>query len=190
MLSTTSAPNPAHPTVFLASNSAAAAQGIVESGTDLVDPILFLIDLYTVLNLAPGVSPAEIKAAYHRALLAAHPDKNNTAQSAPDIAAIKDTYRILSSPTLRAKSKADQDPLKSLRPVQVISLADFDEQGANTWAHACRCSSAYAITGAEMDRGVHLVLCTSCSEVVWVGYKLAEEDYANHPTTVATRAAQ
>ncbi|KAJ7857710.1 hypothetical protein B0H14DRAFT_2750973 [Mycena olivaceomarginata] len=105
------------------------------------------MDLYAVLNLAPGASPTEIKAAYHHALLATHPDKNNTAQSAPDIAAIKDAYRVLSSPTLRAKAKAHQDP----RPAQVISLADFDEQGADAWAHACRCSGTYAITGVEMD---------------------------------------
>jgi diphthamide biosynthesis protein 4 len=60
--------------------------------------------------------------------------------------------------------------------VQVISLADFDEQGADMWVHACQCGGVYAIAGAEMDRGVHLVPCTSCSEVVWVGYELAEEE--------------
>jgi curved DNA-binding protein CbpA len=65
-----------------------------------------------LLKLAPGTSPAKIKAAYHHALLAAHPDKNNAAQSAPDIATIKDAYRVLSLPTLCAKAKADQDPLK------------------------------------------------------------------------------
>ncbi|KAJ7873826.1 hypothetical protein B0H14DRAFT_2718968, partial [Mycena olivaceomarginata] len=102
------------------------------------------MDLYAILDLAPGTSPAEIKAAYHCALLAAHPDKNNAAQPTPDIAAIKDTYCVLSSPALRAKAK-------------VISLADFDEQGADAWTHACRCGGAYAITGAKMDRGVHLV---------------------------------
>jgi diphthamide biosynthesis protein 4 len=65
------------------------------------------MDLYAVLNLAPGASPAEIKAAYHRILLTTHPDKNNTSHSTPDIAAIKDTYCVISSPTLHAKAKAD-----------------------------------------------------------------------------------
>jgi diphthamide biosynthesis protein 4 len=134
------------------------------------------MDLYAVLNLAPGASPAEIKAAYHRALLAAHPDKNNASQSTPDIAAIKDTYRVFSSPALRTKAKADQDPLRRLLPAQIISLVDFDEHGADAWTHVCRCGSAYAITGAEMDRGVHLVPCTSYSEVIWVSYELVEEE--------------
>ncbi|KAJ7741490.1 hypothetical protein B0H14DRAFT_2989339 [Mycena olivaceomarginata] len=134
------------------------------------------MDLYAVLDLAPGASPAELKAAYHRALLAAHPDKNNASRSTADIAAIKDAYRVLSSPVLRAKAKADQDPLKRPRPAQVISLAEFDEQGDDAWTHACRCGGAYTITGAEIDCGVHLVPCTSCLEVVWVGYELVEEE--------------
>ncbi|KAJ7336233.1 hypothetical protein DFH08DRAFT_1018515 [Mycena albidolilacea] len=108
------------------------------------------MDLYAVLDLAPGASSTEIKAAYHRALLAAHPDKNNAAQSAPDIAAIKDTYRVLSSPALRAKAKADQDPLRCLHPVQVISLADFDEHGNDAWMHVCWCGGAYAVTVVRM----------------------------------------
>ncbi|KAJ7735595.1 DnaJ-domain-containing protein, partial [Mycena olivaceomarginata] len=110
------------------------------------------MDLYAVLDLAPRRPTTS-------ALLAAHPDKNNTSQPTPDIAAIKDAYRILSSPALRAKAmaKADHDQLKRPRPGEVISLADFDEHGADAWTHACRCGSAYAITGAEMDRGVHLV---------------------------------
>ena len=27
-----------------------------------------------------------------------------------------------------------------------------------------------------MERGQHLVGCSSCSEVIWVGYELADED--------------
>ncbi|KAJ7310689.1 hypothetical protein DFH08DRAFT_1046459 [Mycena albidolilacea] len=134
------------------------------------------MDLYIVLNLAPGASPTEIKAAYHHALLTSHPVKNNASQPTPGIAAIKDAYRVLSSPALCAKAKTDHDQLKRPCPAQVISLADFDEHGADAWARACQCGGPYAITGAEMDRRVHLVLCTSCSEVVWVGYELAEEE--------------
>ncbi|KAJ6497674.1 DnaJ domain-containing protein [Mycena sanguinolenta] len=130
------------------------------------------MDCYAILDLAPGADPRDIKAAYHRALLAAHPDKNNA--STHDIAAIKDAYRVLSNPTLRAK--AHQDYLKRPRPAQLISLAEFDEADEDAWTHACRCGGKYSITAAEMDRGVHLVACSSCSEVVWVGYELAEEE--------------
>jgi diphthamide biosynthesis protein 4 len=82
----------------------------------------------------------------------------------------------VSSPRPPSAQRQAHDHLKRPRPAQVISLADFDEQSADAWMHACRCGSAYAITEAEMDRGVHLIPCTSCSEVVWVGYELAEEE--------------
>ncbi|KAF7351130.1 hypothetical protein MSAN_01675500 [Mycena sanguinolenta] len=129
------------------------------------------MDCYAILDVQPGADAKDIKAAYHRALLAAHPDKNNASRH--DIAAIKDAYRVLSNPTLRAK--ADQE-LKRPRPAQVISLTDFDEVDEDAWTHACRCGGTYLITAEEMDRGVHLVGCSSCSEVVWVGYELAEEE--------------
>ncbi|KAJ7270015.1 DnaJ domain-containing protein [Mycena haematopus] len=131
------------------------------------------MDCYAVLEVAPDASPADIKAAYHRALLKAHPDKNKS-QSANTIAAIKDAYRVLSDPILR--QTADQDHLKRPRPAQLISLADFDEAADDAWTHPCRCGGTYAITAAEMDRGLHLIPCTSCSEVVWVGYQLVEEE--------------
>ncbi|KAJ7741477.1 hypothetical protein B0H14DRAFT_3897870 [Mycena olivaceomarginata] len=78
-------------------------------------------------------------------------------------------------------AKADHDQLKHPRPAQVISLADFDEHSADAWTHACRAAARMLLLGAEMDCGVHLVPCTSCSEVVWVGYELAEEEYSKHP---------
>ncbi|KAJ7935079.1 DnaJ-domain-containing protein [Mycena leptocephala] len=130
------------------------------------------VDYYAVLSVAPGASPADIKAAYHRALLAVHPDKNPGSPN-PDIAAIQEAYRVLSSPSLRAQH-AQHTPAGP-RPAQVISLADFDEEQDDKWTHACRCGGAYAITGAEMEGGLHLVPCTSCSEVVWVGYEMVEE---------------
>ncbi|KAJ6560302.1 hypothetical protein B0H19DRAFT_1210357 [Mycena capillaripes] len=134
------------------------------------------VDYYAVLSVAPGASAADIKAAYHRALLAAHPDKNPaSSKSNPDIAAIQDAYRVLSSTPLRAQHDLTRTPAGP-RPAQVISLAEFDEAPEqDAWTHTCRCGGAYGITGAEMEGGLHLIPCTSCSEVVWVGYELAEE---------------
>ncbi|KAJ7825833.1 hypothetical protein B0H14DRAFT_3725803 [Mycena olivaceomarginata] len=145
---------------------------VEESSTHGEWRTLPLIDLYAVLDLR-HVSRRDQGSLPPRPARCP-PRQSNASQPTPDIAAIKDAYRVLFSPALRAKAKAHQDP----RPAQVISLADFDEQGANARMHACRCGGTYAISGAEMDRGVHLVpcTCTSCSEVVWVGYELAEEE--------------
>ncbi|KAJ7682178.1 DnaJ domain-containing protein [Mycena polygramma] len=135
------------------------------------------VDYYAVLSVPPGASAAEIKAAYHRALLAAHPDKNLSSKpkNNPEIADIQDAYRVLSSPPLRAEYDLKRTPTGP-RPAQVISLEEFEEvPDQDAWTYTCRCGGAYSITGAEMEGGLHLIPCTSCSEVVWVGYELVEE---------------
>ncbi|KAJ7188681.1 hypothetical protein C8R46DRAFT_27959 [Mycena filopes] len=133
------------------------------------------MDYYTLLAVDPTADPAHIKAAYHRALLAAHPDKNPHTKT--DIHAIQQAYRVLSDAARRAQHDNDRKRTPAgPRPAQVISLADFDElPDLDKWTHACRCGGSYTITGADMEGGMHLVPCTSCSEVVWVGYELAEE---------------
>ncbi|KAJ7502980.1 hypothetical protein B0H11DRAFT_1987245 [Mycena galericulata] len=132
------------------------------------------LDPYALLAVPVDASPAEIKAAYHRVLREAHPDKR--AGSTADIAAIQEAYRVLSTPDLRAKHDGGRSNLPAgPRPAQLISLAEFDE-GDDAWAHACRCGGVYKITVDEMEQGQHLVPCSSCSEVVWVGYELADDE--------------
>ncbi|TFK56347.1 hypothetical protein OE88DRAFT_1740870 [Heliocybe sulcata] len=133
-------------------------------------------------------------AAYHRALLLHHPDKQipNTVNSRPHthtngndaITLIKEAYATLSSPALRAaydtelaSSRGHSGP----RPAQLVSLEDFaekepDDRGVIHWTYGCRCGGFYVITEQEMEEDKHLVGCGSCSEVVWVGYEIAEEE--------------
>ncbi|KAF7315144.1 hypothetical protein MIND_00028800 [Mycena indigotica] len=123
------------------------------------------MDYYALLNVDVSATQAEIKAAYHRALLAAHPDKN--ASSTTDIAALKEAYRALSSPEFKKHGP---------RPAQIVSLSEFTEHPEDeTWDHPCRCGARYTITVSDMDTGRHLVPCSSCSEVVWVGYEVLDE---------------
>ncbi|KAJ7496918.1 DnaJ-domain-containing protein, partial [Mycena latifolia] len=135
------------------------------------------LDCYAILDVTPRSSLAEIKSAYHRALLRSHPDKNVASATSPvDIASIQEAYRILSTPSLRAQHDIRLRIPTGPRPAQVISLEDFQENPElDSWSHSCRCGGAYKITGEEMESGQHLIPCTSCSEIVWVGYELAEE---------------
>jgi len=118
----------------------------------------------------------------------------------PDIALIKEAYTTLSTPHLRARYDHDflnyqQQGTRSNtgsgpRPAQVVSLEDFEMQRAKTeaegeaggvgedavWSYTCRCGGVYRISSDEMERGNHLIGCTGCSEVVWVGYELADDD--------------
>lgn len=138
------------------------------------------IDYYSLLAVSQDSGPAEIKTAYHRALLTFHPDKHKQSTStAVDINSIKEAYAILVDPL--AKSEYDlriqeQPNLRGPRPAQVVSLEDFEETACKTWHYGCRCGGFYKITEDNLEQGKHVIGCESCSEIVWVGYELVEED--------------
>ncbi len=137
-------------------------------------------DYYAILSISPSSTPAEIKAAYHRLLLASHPDKcvSEHGEDSIDIGLLKDAFRTLYTPELRVqydKVRLSSGKRLGPRPAQVISLEEFDET-ASRWTYACRCGGMYVITEDMLDAGQHLVGCASCSEVVWVGYEVAEAE--------------
>ncbi|KAL1749182.1 hypothetical protein HDZ31DRAFT_28064, partial [Schizophyllum fasciatum] len=128
-----------------------------------------------------------LKDAYHRALLTHHPDKAQHRDShLIAVSLIKEAYETLSTPAKRAAYDRSlvrrQDQCTGPRPAQVISLEEFDaigeEEGDSEviWAYACRCGGSYQISERDMEAGKHLIACDDCSEVVWAGYELAEED--------------
>ncbi len=136
------------------------------------------VDFYKVLAIARTSSANEIKAAYYRALITHHPDKNISKPAAVHITTIKEAYEVLSSPSSRARYDAQlQRKPASLdpRPAQVISLEEFEEDPADeaAWTHCCRCGGVYRISETEMENGTHLIGCNGCSELVWVGFELA-----------------
>jgi diphthamide biosynthesis protein 4 len=144
---------------------------------------------YSLLCIARSASPNTIKAAYHRALLRVHPDKIRQRADDPtqleDVGLLHDAFLTLSSATLRSAYDAQvklnrrTDP----RPAQVVSLDRFEcsslegsDGGAiSTWTLGCRCGGIYEVTDDHLERGLHLVECGSCSEVIWVGYEVVKE---------------
>ncbi|KAL1669513.1 hypothetical protein GGF50DRAFT_44084, partial [Schizophyllum commune] len=127
-----------------------------------------------------------LKDAYHRALLTHHPDKAhgpNSQQIA--VSVIKEAYETLASPVKRERYDRSLARKKTQhggpRPAQVISLEDFDAIGEDdneelVWTNNCRCGGVYRISETDMEAGKHLIACDDCSEVVWVGYELAEDE--------------
>ncbi|KJA28587.1 hypothetical protein HYPSUDRAFT_129372, partial [Hypholoma sublateritium FD-334 SS-4] len=144
-------------------------------------------DFYQLLSVPRDASLAEIKSAYHRALLKSHPDKRNASNSDNhvDIALIKEAYTTLSNDEDRAAHNAHLKQqihtVAGPRPAQVISLEEFDEESSGIaeedseggpWRYSCRCGGSYLITTTSMEKGEHLIACGSCSEIIWVGYEL------------------
>ena len=135
---------------------------------------------YELLNIPRTASPAEIKASYRKLLLSLHPDKSdapkdNTTRTDINIGQLKDAFVTLFSPEHRMKydselfSRHDSSPSRS-RPALIVSLEDFEDFGQG-WAYSCRCGGQYTIVEEEMERDIHLTACSSCSEVIWVGYE-------------------
>lgn len=189
-----------------------------------LDPSLHVVDFYQLLSVARDASLAEIKAAYHRALLQSHPDKRMHAAhtrgsgradgsvTPVDIALLKEAYTVLANAGDRAAYDAQlrRRPHNKMgpRPAAVVSLEEFEvdrgeasavgedeDQGINPadnadedegpWRYSCRCGGWYRITASAMEKGQHLVGCSSCSEVIWVGYEVVSESESETESNAA-----
>jgi len=136
---------------------------------------------YELLQVPHTASPTEIKASYHRLLLSRHPDKLDTSKgnSTPtdiDIGLLKEAFATLFFPESRVKydfelSSHPDSTLSRGRPADIISLEDFEDLG-RAWAYNCRCGGRYTIEEEDMEKGVHLIACPGCSEVIWAGYEV------------------
>lgn len=99
-----------------------------------------------------------------------------------DVNLLKRAFLTLSTPDLRVKyDTARARPHSGPRPAQVVSLEEFTEHKSVDpdglcWIYDCRCGGTYRIAERDMEQDQHLVGCSSCSEVVWVGYEVADED--------------
>lgn len=144
-----------------------------------------LTDYYSLLCITRSASPNTIKVAYHRALLHLHPDKLRQHADDPvqstDVGLLHDAFVTLSSPALRTAYDARVGLSRTgPRPAQVVSLDRFDysegsDSAISTWTLACRCGGKYEVTEDDLERGLHLVGCGDCSEVIWVGYEMVQE---------------
>ena len=136
---------------------------------------------YEFLQIPQTASPTEIKASYHCLLLSHHPDKSDFAKDPPtradvDIGLLKEAFTTLFSPESRSKydselsSRPHLSPSRS-RPALSVSLEDFEDLG-QVWTYDCRCGGRYTIGEEDMEKDVHLIACSSCSEAIWVGYEV------------------
>lgn len=148
------------------------------------------IDFYDLLSLPRNdhISKEDIRRAYHRKLLLLHPDKlkSNSSSNATqpthstDIALLKEAFTTLVDPEKRRIYDASTERHTGTRPAQVVSLEDFmisDDTSENVvYSHICRCGGSYYISVVDMEADVHLISCETCSESIWVGYEVVEED--------------
>jgi diphthamide biosynthesis protein 4 len=106
--------------------------------------------------------------------------KNRNVDEGPSVTLLKEAYTTLSQPQLRARHDVDLAAAREgPRPAVILSLDDLQEgegMWEGSWSWTCRCGGIFRINEANMEEGQHLIGCSSCSEVIWVGYELAEEE--------------
>ncbi|KZW03315.1 DnaJ-domain-containing protein [Exidia glandulosa HHB12029] len=137
------------------------------------------VDYYELLGVDARATSDEIKAAYHRTLLAHHPDKlqSPSTASAMDFAQLKEAYSTLSSPALRRAydDSRREAGTRQQRPAEVVSLDEFVESSEGEWRYPCRCGREFVLREGDLERGVHLIGCDGCSELIWAGYEPAQD---------------
>lgn len=114
--------------------------------------------------------PEEIRKAYHRALLSAHPDKAS-ALSAPTkrpslytVDQIVEAYKTLLSEL--------EDATFSY---SVLDLDDFEfDESSQTYFHTCRCGHGYTVSDTDLEQGKSIIGCEGCSLLVKVTYQAVE----------------
>lgn len=155
-------------------------------------------DYYSILGLGhrrhdPSLDPQAVKTAYHRALLAHHPDKSHTKPykaTGPTIDAIALAYQILSSPSL--KEEYDRGLATSQTSGSTsgkvfhtgLDTVDLDDlsfsEKTEEWSRGCRCGDegGFEVTEAELQRnaaeGELITGCRGCS--LWLRVLFSVEE--------------
>ena len=148
------------------------------------------------------ISSAELRRAYRKALLAAHPDKQTVgAKGLHSVDDVKEAYLVLDDPKTRAEydnwvlrnphvletdAKQGGQTLSQdfILGLELLDLSDFEEVEGDEgeWTRACRCGDDKGFRILEDDlieaeeRGEKEVLvgCGGCSLWVRVGFDVEE----------------
>ncbi|KAG0363136.1 hypothetical protein BC939DRAFT_459141 [Gamsiella multidivaricata] len=152
-----------------------------------------LKDYYAILGISEDATLTEIKQQYQKLLLINHPDKQQqnqsqmTSSSTPTLIPlqdIKEAWEYLRLPAQRAFYDSSLKAMRLRANGQVnddidLDDMDFDEE-TGIYSSPCRCSGEYVITEDELELGVDIVVCSTCSLIVRIHYEIADDqDYAN-----------
>ncbi|KAJ3152815.1 DnaJ sub C member 24 [Geranomyces variabilis] len=145
---------------------------------------------YEALEVPPSASQDRIRKQYQRLVLQHHPDKAPQKAEHASISKTRDTaerfrsvvaaYEVLGDPDLRAaydeelagRSAAKLGPLHA-----EVDLDDMQhDSAAELFSMPCRCGGSYVIREEELEDGVDIVGCSTCSLRIRVLYAEAEQE--------------
>ena len=148
-----------------------------------------LLNLRTpTLTQSTSFTSVELKNAYHKALLKAHPDKlvdsspsglqnfEQSSRNSATIDEIKEAYQTLSDP--HRKERYDIVIRMGIKvPTRIVDLDDLEyNENTGIWTYQCRChqiSNGFQITENDLENEIRVFECSGCSENVLVEYEIA-----------------
>lgn len=110
---------------------------------------------FGILGVDWSADTDQLKTAYHALCLEHHPDKGGTAQA---FIALQAAYKLIRS-----------NP-KRHGPVQDDVRQDEFTVRDGLWIYDCRCGGSFIIDKEDLDLGIGLVECDSCSSCIKVIY--------------------
>ena len=160
-----------------------------------------VLSLTSVSSKGEAHTPSDVKSAYHRALLAHHPDKSLPSTSSGPrytIDQITQAYRILSDPASRSSFDRQlqlntnpitfkKDCVTSVSKTNVASeTVDLDDlnydEHQRLWFRECRCGQAkgYVVTESHLEHraadGEATVGCAGCSLWLRILFATVEDE--------------
>merc|ERR1711939_96892 len=156
---------------------------------------------YDVLGISPHASARDVRAAFVRLILRAHPDKRaaleNVEQVASELEAgdaeasrLNEAWRVLGDAQRRTDYDAylarEQARLQASKAQLTFALSvdlslftpqgsGVDEEEPDAYTYPCRCSGTFVITLEQLEAQVDIVACDSCSERCRVEYEVIDE---------------
>ncbi|OQS05906.1 hypothetical protein THRCLA_20501 [Thraustotheca clavata] len=130
---------------------------------------------YEVLGVASNCSQAEIKQAYHAAILASHPDKQRSSDMTSQFQDVHAAYQALRQVDTRRAYDLLLQENKLKQEVRISDEIDLDDmtyiENEETYSYSCRCGDSYNITVDELEEGMDVVPCDGCSLNIRVVYR-------------------
>mmetsp|Transcript_14055 Transcript_14055/g.16006 ORF Transcript_14055/g.16006 Transcript_14055/m.16006 type:complete len:138 (+) Transcript_14055:136-549(+) len=135
------------------------------------------MDCYEILGVPPEATGEEIRRKYHSKLKTLHPDKlpveDRTPEKNEKFLKLQAAWEILRD----CKKRQEYDLLVSADAATQIDLDDIPFcTESNTFQYKCRCGDVLKITIEQLEEGIEIYECFSCSLRIHLLYKDQNEN--------------
>ncbi|RDD41071.1 DPH4-like protein [Trichoplax sp. H2] len=140
-------------------------------------------DLYEVLKVNPTASLEEIKRSYHSLVKQWHPDKLDCNSAENDVASaiydrIDKAWQTLSKDELRKKYDQQRREVKVRQEYPInddVDIDDMEYHEDGNYSYDCRCGGCYIISENNLEAGIDIAPCTTCTLAVRVLYSVIND---------------